>query len=279
MAHNSVEFPVWKSVGEALPDLQIECERSIVKRAKIRSMVAHALAENRICLVYQPVVSCHAGRPVSFYEGLMRIRDTDGSLLPPGSYLPYVAGTALGTELDLAVLELAITKLEANPWLRLAINVAPTTTACADWMRRLRAAATKAPDIAYRLIVEITESSDLTRHDTARGFIEDLHRIGASVALDDFGAGPTSFRYFQEFRFDIVKIDGSYCRGLADNPHNMVLVKALVDIARHFEMLTVAEFIETECDSASVTALGVDCLQGYFTGRPSERLSCPSPAW
>lgn len=275
MTQESFDFPVWQSIGDAISGLQVETETVIVKRADIRSFVAHAIAHDRVELVFQPISAAQHGRPVCFYEGLMRIRGADGALISPGLYLPEVEGTELAAALDVAALRQALFALRQNPWLRLSVNIAPQTMGHPDWLETLRRAADQAPDIAYRLIVEITESASLLDLSCARSFFATLRDLGCSVALDDFGAGTTSFRYFREYRFDIVKIDGHFCAGLATNADSRVLVKSLVDIAQHFEMLIVAEFIETEADAAAATALGVDCLQGYLIGRPDKALFDP----
>lgn len=275
MAAKQNQIAVWQSVADAMPHLTLETETSLAQRAKMRSVVAHALAEDRVCLVFQPVAATQPGRPVTFYEGLMRLRDTDGGLIRPDAYLPFVENTSLGLELDVEVLRIAIRTLAETPWLRLSINIAPCTIANEDWLATLKAAAAKSPDIAYRLIVEITESSNLLDQPLAKAFFAELRALGCSVALDDFGAGTTSFRHFQAYRFDIIKIDGCFCRDLASNPDSRVLVRSLVDLARHFEMYIVAEFIETEEDATEAAALGIDAIQGYLVGRPSERLSDP----
>ena len=104
------------------------------------------------------------------------------------------------------------------------------------------------------------------------GFMNELQQAGISFALDHFGAGFTSFRYLRDFYFDILKIDGQFIRGIAENPDNQILTAALASIAEQFDMLTVAENVERPEDAAYLTSAGIDCLQGYFFGAPSVRL-------
>jgi EAL domain-containing protein (putative c-di-GMP-specific phosphodiesterase class I) len=99
-------------------------------------------------------------------------------------------------------------------------------------------------------------------------FMKDLRARGISFALDDFGAGYTAFRFFKDFQFDIIKIDGQFTRNIHKDPDNQVLTAALVDIARHFDMFTVSEMVETAEELAYLQTTGIDCIQGYFTGRP-----------
>jgi EAL domain-containing protein (putative c-di-GMP-specific phosphodiesterase class I) len=105
-------------------------------------------------------------------------------------------------------------------------------------------------------------------------FMSDLQSRGVCFALDDFGAGYTSFRYLRDFYFDVVKIDGQFIRGIATNADNQVLMRALVSISEQFDMFTVAEFVENQEDAQFLIQAGVDCLQGYYYGAPTIR-----PPW
>ena len=89
--------------------------------------------------------------------------------------------------------------------------------------------------------------------------------------MDDFGSGYTALRYFKEFCFDVIKIDGQFIRNISTCRDNQAMTSALVAIARHFDMLTVAEFVETQHDADFLVGLGVDCLQGYHFGAATTR--------
>ncbi len=102
--------------------------------------------------------------------------------------------------------------------------------------------------LARRLIIEITEASAMSAPTLARAFMHDLRGRGISFALDDFGAGNTSFGYFRTFRFDIVKIDGQFIRNIHKDSDNQVLLAALCSLAQHFNMFTVAEQVETQAE-------------------------------
>ena len=99
--------------------------------------------------------------------------------------------------------------------------------------------------------------------------MRDLQKLGISFALDDFGAGYTALRYLKEFQFDILKIDGQFIRGIATDPDNHVLTRAIIAIAQQFDMFTVAEFVENAPDAYALGELGVDFLQGYYFGAPT----------
>ncbi len=122
--------------------------------------------------------------------------------------------------------------------------------------------------IAERLILEITENSAMVMPELVKVFMANLHKRGISFALDDFGAGYTAFRFLKQFHFDIVKIDGQFIRDINEDTDNQVLTTALVAIANQFDMLSVAECVESQEEMSFLQDLEFDCLQGYLTGRP-----------
>ncbi|MEZ5685514.1 MAG: EAL domain-containing protein [Paracoccaceae bacterium] len=182
--------------------------------------------------------------------------------------------TELGRKIDCLALELGLRALSEQPTLRLAINMSARSVGYPSWLKALNRGLAIDETIADRLILEITESSAMQMPELVTVFMEDLRQRGVSFALDDFGAGYTSFRYLREFYFDILKIDGEFIRGIAQNPDNQVLTEALVGVARHFDMFTVAESVESAEDAAYLGRLGVDCMQGYYFGAPTLR-----PPW
>ena len=99
--------------------------------------------------------------------------------------------------------------------------------------------------------------------------MRDLRQRGITFALDDFGAGTTSFRYLRDFAFDIVKIDGQFTKNVAADPDNQVVIQSLRSISDHFGMFTIAEAVECERDSQWLSEMLVDCQQGYFWGAPT----------
>ncbi|MSU88180.1 EAL domain-containing protein [Rhodobacteraceae bacterium 2CG4] len=240
--------------------------------AATRAMVIRALGEDRVTAVFQPVVDTRDTRRIAFHEALVRIRTASGALLAPNQFLPALSDTPLAAAVDRAMLRQVLAALRRHPDLRLAVNVCPATCDGGGWLRELDAAARHAPDLAYRLIVEVAEDTgpleDPGRHD----FLSRLRHMGVSTALDDFGAGRTGFAQFRQQRFDIVKIDGSYGDGLARDRDAQALVRALVALASHFEMLSVIEFIDNAEDARCAKALGVDAMQGFLFGRPVVRL-------
>ena len=157
----------------------------------------------------------------------------------------------------------------------LAYYVDPTYPPLVTELERiLHGRAARVPTMIARLNalgIEITEDAAMADAGQTIDFMEHVRATGCAFALDDFGAGATGFRHFRDFRFDMVKIDGGFARGVHGNRDAQVLVESLAAIARHFEMLTVAEQVESEAEAGWLRAAGIDCLQGYLYGRPAAR--------
>ncbi|WP_417249727.1 EAL domain-containing protein [Celeribacter sp.] len=229
-------------------------------------MVRSAIRKKQVLLAFQPVVqSVRPDRP-AFYEGLIRVLDDQGRVIPAREFIDTAETTETGRLLDCLALELGLETLRDNPELRLSINMSARSIGYQRWNDTLETFLDVDETIGERLILEITEGSAMIMPDLVTVFMKRQQANGISFALDDFGAGYTAFRYLKDFYFDLIKIDGAFIRGIADNPDNQILVEALLSVARHFDMFTVAEYVETEQDAAYLLSVGVDCLQGHYFG-------------
>lgn len=237
----------------------------------ILTMVEQAVAHKQMVLAYQAVVPATDQSTPAFYEGLIRVLDDTGRIIPARDFMSAIETTETGRIIDCIALEKGLKMLSRQPDLRLSLNMSARSIGYPRWVRTLHRRLDSDPTLGERLILEITESSAMLVPELVIGFMQELQAKGVSFALDDFGSGFTSFRYLRDFFFDIVKIDGQFVRGIARNADNQVLTAALVSIANQFDMLTVAESVETAEDAGYLTALGVNCLQGYFFGAPTIR--------
>lgn len=235
----------------------------------IMQMVSNALKRKQVMLAYQPVVAAHGQKTPAFYEGLIRILDETGRVIPARDFIEVVETDEMGRIIDCLALELGLETLAAEPNLRLSINMSARSIGYTRWMKTLNHGLDMDPTIGERLILEITESSAMLMPELVTSFMRELQLHGISFALDDFGAGFTAFRFLKKFFFDIVKIDGQFIRNIHSDPDNQVLTKSLVAIAEQFEMFTVAECVENAEDAEYLAQLGIDCLQGYCFGAPT----------
>lgn len=237
--------------------------------AEIIAMVRSAIDQNKLALAYQPVIMAKNPDRIGFYEGLIRVMDPAGRIIPAKDFMPAVEEHEIGRQIDVAALRMGMRALADNPDLRISINMSARSVGHPDWMRALTRGLHASPTIGERLILEITETSAMTVPELVIRFMHDLSSRGIAFAIDDFGAGHTSFRYLRDFSFDMIKIDGQFTRGIEANPDNQALLRAMIMIGQHFQMMTVAEMVETAAEAECLRNLGVDCLQGYAFGAPS----------
>ncbi len=233
------------------------------------TLVREALRKRRVALAYQPVVKSRDPGEVAFYEGFVRLMDETGRVIPARDFIGTVETSEIGRLIDCASLELGLETLRCEPDLRLSINMSARSIGYPRWVEVLRRGLAAETTVGDRLILEITEGSAMLMPEIVTTFMSDLQQHGIAFALDDFGAGYTAFRYFKDFFFDMVKIDGQFIRGVHCDPDNQVLTQALLMIARQFDMFAIAESVETAEDAAWLQAQGVDCLQGYLFGMPT----------
>lgn len=233
------------------------------------SMVADALRQGRLRLAYQPVVIALNTDRIGFYEGLMRVLDPSGVAIPARDFMPAVEAHEIGREIDCAALAMGLKTLAEHPEVRLSINMSARSIGYQKWRQILHHGLRRSAAIGERLILEITESSAMQTPELVVAFMEELQREGIAFALDDFGAGYTAIRYFKDFFFDILKIDGQFIRNIKSDPDNQIVVAALLSIGKQFDMVCIAESVEDVGDAEILRAMGMDCLQGYLFGAPT----------
>lgn len=194
--------------------------------------------------------------------------DEDGKPIAAGGFVPVVEKMGLMRLIDRKVLGLGLDTLERNPDIQLSINVSGLTAVDPIWLRELEDRLEGRRDIASRLILEITETVALDDIDDSSRFVDSLNKFGCRVALDDFGAGFTSFRHLRALNVAMVKIDGSFVRDLTTNDENLLFVRTLANLAKGIGLESVAEWVETEAEAELLRSEGLDYLQGWHCGRP-----------
>lgn len=239
--------------------------------------VKEAVKDGRLTLAYQPVVVAGTGA-VAFYECLLRIRTEDGGLMAAGEFIPVVERLGLSRMIDRRVLELGVQELTKDPEVCLALNISGLTASDQSWLRRLISLVGGHPEIASRLTVEITETAAIQDIEESARFVTTVRDLGCKVALDDFGAGYTSFRHLKALTVDVVKIDGSFVRDIATNRDNRLFVRTLVGLAKGFGLETVAECVEDRVSADILAEEGADYLQGFYFAKPELERSWPQLA-
>jgi len=240
----------------------IEGEAARRENLRLTDVIVAALNDRRVELAFQPVVHAQS-RALAFRECLVRLREQDGKEIDAFSIVTVAEKLDLVRLIDHRVLELAAAELKANPDLRLSLNVSASTVHDPLWLAALEAVQS---GIGSRLIVEITESAAIRDVEATRRFVAKVKSYGCRVAIDDFGAGYTSFRNLRRLGVDMVKIDGSFVANLEHAPDDRLFVRALLELARELGLETVAEWVQTESAAATLAGWGCNYFQGALTG-------------
>jgi len=228
-----------------------------------------AIRSGDLVIVYQPVVSASGSNRAAFHECLVRVRENSGKLIAAAEFMPAMEQLGLATLIDRQVLVMALDALARQPGIRISINIFPQTMQDAQWMILFDEGTSRDHTLAERLIIEVTETAAMLEPARTLDFMARLRRKGCAFALDDFGMGHTSLGSLRDFRFDIIKIDGSFITDITTNPDNRFFVTKLVEIGAHFDMMTVAEFVQGPADARILRDLGVEYFQGFYFGTPS----------
>jgi diguanylate cyclase (GGDEF)-like protein len=255
-------FSVWR------PNVERDAQRRV--NIRVTDEIVTALNERRIAMAYEPVVAARS-REAAFYECLVRMEQDDGQVLLAPDIVPVAERLGLIRLVDHRVLELVIAELANSPAVRLSLNISPDTTMDPDWWTSIECLMRAHPGVGERLIVEITETVAIQDIDNVRGFVTRLKNFGSHIAIDDFGAGYTSFRNLRKLGVDIVKIDGAFVQNIAQSADDRAFVQTLIDLARRLQIKTVAEWVQDEESAVMLREWGCDYIQGRLIGLASSQ--------
>jgi diguanylate cyclase (GGDEF)-like protein/PAS domain S-box-containing protein len=238
--------------------------------------IRNGLDEQRFCLFAQEIRALNKDEPHhSHVELLLRLRDEDGKLVQPGSFMPAAERYGLMPLIDRWVVRNAFALLASRlgisgpvPISSCAINLSGTTFGdddFVDYVRRQFEIHRVPPGL---ICFEITETSAIANLPSAKRFIQTLKKLGCCFSLDDFGTGMSSFSYLKHLPVDFIKIDGSFITEMLNSKVDRAMVETIVHIARVMGKSTVAEFVESNEILEALREIGVDYAQGYAIGKP-----------
>lgn len=225
--------------------------------------------------VMQPIMSLRAPYDSLNFEVLLRMKEADGSITQAGKIIAAAESNGRIAVIDKWVLtntlEWVSTHYEHLKNTRfVCLNLSGGSLNDEKFIKDAFAILAQYGRTVERLCIEITESVALHDLDNTRRFIDGVRSYGAKIALDDFGAGYTSFSYLKELPADALKIDGQFVRGVNAHPANLAIVEAIVELARNLGMKSIAEWAEDCATLESLSKIGVDYVQGFAIARPQE---------
>ncbi len=238
-----------------------------------------ALGQSRLpdglFLVMQPIMSMRAPSEALDFEVLLRLRAPDGSVTTAAKLIAAAEDSGNITAIDRWVLTTTLAWISANrASLRstcfICVNLSGGSLNDEQFLDELFALFSHHEDVIRYLCLEITESVALHDLENTQRFIARVHDMGAKIAIDDFGAGQTSFRYLKELSADALKIDGAFVRTMCKHPADTAIVEAIVTLARNLGMRSIAEWVEDIDTLRALKEIGVDYVQGFAIAQPQE---------
>jgi EAL domain-containing protein (putative c-di-GMP-specific phosphodiesterase class I) len=206
-------------------------------------------------------------------EILVRMREENGSLVLPGQFMECAESLGMVQEIDMRVVERLLEHLrlpgQREAKIRYFVNLSRVSISDPHWVRKFQNMLADSDVNHNQLVFEITETAAMSDVDVTQQFIRELKKMGCRFALDDFGAGFSSFYYLKHFDVDYLKIDGGFVRDLATDEGNRIFVKALCDVARGLNKQVVAEWVEHKEVMNILTEMGTLYGQGYLFHRPA----------
>jgi EAL domain-containing protein (putative c-di-GMP-specific phosphodiesterase class I) len=237
------------------------------------SRIERALDDDGFVLFAQRIEGLMDAHQGLHAEVLLRMKNDDGTFAQPGAFLPAAERFHLASRVDRWVLRRAAAWLKALPAIGVIemLNVNLSGQSVGDrafhaWAQEMLTRA--GSEVCTRLCLEITETATVTNLADAAIFIDAVRKAGVRVALDDFGAGASSFGYLKTLSVDYLKIDGQFIRDLIDDPLDDAAVRCFADVAKVVGVKTVAEFVERPAVLERLRVIGVDYAQGYLIHRP-----------
>jgi diguanylate cyclase (GGDEF)-like protein len=243
------------------------------------SEIRAALEDRRLMLYAQPIARLHHCKgPMRMHEMLLRMTDREGAMVPPMAFLPAAERYGLMGEVDRAVIDMAFAHvaLVDSEQDVFTINLSGHSFTDPGIGSFIASAAYRMGVDPRQICFEVTETAAISNLNQAERLMQSLHSQGFRFALDDFGAGLSSFAYLKQLPVDFIKIDGQFIRDINNDAVARAMVSSIVNVANVMNIETVAEKVEHEAIQACLRSLGVDYVQGFYVGRP-QQLSAPQP--
>lgn len=240
------------------------------------SRIQSALDEDRFVLYAQRIASVSGQQPTeSHYEVLIRMLDEEGSLVPPGAFIPAAERFNLMPTIDLWVIRNLLARLadrysDARNLPMFSINLSGASLSDQNLLQTIKNLLVDSGLPIERIGFEITETAAIANLSQVVHFISELKTMGCRFSLDDFGSGLSSFAYLKTLPVDSLKIDGHFVKDIAHDPINRAFVDSINQIGHVMGLTTIAEFVEDDLILETLEEIGVDFAQGYGIDKPVE---------
>ena len=252
--------------GLAIYTVAMEMEKNYENNLHCSKVLVHAMENDRIIPFYQPIASLVDDKLPLRYEGLVRMIDEDGTVIPPIQFLDIAKRLRLYPQLTKTMFH-KILKTIKDEELAISINISVDDMNNNEIVKMI-ITALNSFEYNHFITFEILETEALENYGDIQVFIDSVRAHGAKVAIDDFGSGYSNFSHILNMQVDYIKIDASLISRIDVDANSKIMVETIVKLAKQLHIETVAEYVCSEEIYDVVKALGVDWAQGYWLGKP-----------
>lgn len=251
-------------------------DHTLLERAQHKNHIEqhmHAALRNREFIAYlQPKYDLHTEQIVSA-EALVRWQRPDGSLVPPGDFIPIFEQNGFITQLDLYIFEEVCRTQrrwldEGLPIVPISVNQSRLLFYQKNYLETVHGLVSKYDLDPKCIIIEVTESLATNKAEEIASVISGLHALGFSVSMDDFGSGYSSLNVLRKLSIDELKLDRDFLSSTELEARSRIILRNILELARELHITTVCEGVETRIQADQLRDMGCDIAQGYFFSRP-----------
>ncbi len=235
-----------------------------------RQVIEDVIENRRVALMHQTIQPCNRNTK-AYAEVLTRFKTGEDQVLPTASFLAMAEKLDKIAEVDRMIIESTLTIIKEKSLVEqsFGLNITPKTVHDEQFLIWLERRLQKDPQVAARLVFEVSEFGLQQNVKASKKFIDLIHRCGARITVERFGVGLTSFKFFRDLKPDFIKMDGTYTRGIDEDKNNQYFMRMMVDLAHRIGVSVFAEGVETQKEKHVLEKLFIDGTQGYFIGKPA----------
>ena len=252
-----------------LYDEKLDVKRQYKENMEWVQKIKSAIKENRIVPYFQPIFDTITQKPVS-YECLIRLIDTDGSVISPYKFLTIAQKSKLYPQLTKIMLEKSCQYFEHRDT-TFSVNLSINDILDVDMVTYIQKCIKK-HNVNNKIVFEILETEGIDNYVEVSSFILSMKQLGCKISIDDFGSGYSNFEHILKLDIDYIKIDGSLIKNLETDINAQIVVETIVDFAKKLNLITIAEFVHNQAVFEKVKSLDIERVQGFYLGEPGKEI-------
>jgi diguanylate cyclase (GGDEF)-like protein len=252
-----------------LYDKKLDVERQYKENMEWVKKIKSAIKEDRIVPFFQPIFDTQTKEAVS-YECLIRLIDTDGSVVSPYKFLTIAQKSKLYPKLTRIMIAKSCQYFQHKNT-TFSVNLSINDILDVDMVAYIQKSIKKY-DVSNKIVFEILETEGIENYEEVSLFISNMKRLGCKISIDDFGSGYSSFEHILKLDIDYIKIDGSLIKNLETDKNSKIVVETIIGFAKKLNLITIAEFVHNQAVFEIIKSLDIERAQGFYLAEPEREI-------